>query len=200
MSPNPLDQLADINVPQTVSLWPLAVGYWMILGLACIAVAMVIIWATKYKHRNKAKKQALTLVNNLNTEDPEFAPKLQVILKTVVAQYRGLDDASKSFGETYSAILIKMYNGKNTDSIKQLGNYLYHCLYSQATAQSAQNSEGLAQKPTSELDTSEHKSQDWLSSLTVKTIALDWLKNLNTSQISSDTDVRQTSPFGAREC
>ena len=44
-APNPLDQLADIHLPDPVSWWPLAPGWWMLLGLAVsifIAVALLV--------------------------------------------------------------------------------------------------------------------------------------------------------------
>lgn len=197
---NPLEQLADISVPQTVSYWPLAAGYWMLLGLTCILVALIIIWTTQYQHKNRAKKQALTHIKNLNTEDSEFAPKLQVTLKTVVAQYKGLDVASKSFGEDWCTTLTKLYRGKNTDDISVLTSYLYDYLYRQPNKRSTGvndfNSENLI------LNNCEGngKTQEYPSANAIKSIAIDWLKNLDTTNSVVNQVNHKAHPFGASKC
>lgn len=46
MQPNssPLDQLADIHLPNGVSWWPLAPGWWILLALLVIVVIGFFIW------------------------------------------------------------------------------------------------------------------------------------------------------------
>lgn len=41
---SPLDQLADIHLPDGVSWWPLAPGWWILLALLVIAVIGFFIW------------------------------------------------------------------------------------------------------------------------------------------------------------
>lgn len=41
---SPLDQLADIHLPDGVSWWPLAPGWWILLALLVIAIIGFFIW------------------------------------------------------------------------------------------------------------------------------------------------------------
>lgn len=41
---SPLDQLADIHLPDGVSWWPLAPGWWILLALLVIAIVGFFIW------------------------------------------------------------------------------------------------------------------------------------------------------------
>ncbi len=55
---NPLDQLADIHLPDPVSIWPLALGWWLLLAvLIAIAIALLL-WRARRK-RNAYRRQAL---------------------------------------------------------------------------------------------------------------------------------------------
>lgn len=42
--PSPLDQLADIHLPDGVSWWPLAPGWWILLALLVIAAIGAYLW------------------------------------------------------------------------------------------------------------------------------------------------------------
>lgn len=46
---SPLDQLADIHLPDGVSWWPLAPGWWILLALLVIAIIGFFIW----RHRKQ---------------------------------------------------------------------------------------------------------------------------------------------------
>jgi len=46
---SPLDQLADIHLPDGVSWWPLAPGWWILLALLVIAITGFFIW----RHRKQ---------------------------------------------------------------------------------------------------------------------------------------------------
>lgn len=57
---SPLDQLADIHLPDGVSWWPLAPGWWILLTLAIIALVGFFIWRRRKAqniYRNIAQHQ-----------------------------------------------------------------------------------------------------------------------------------------------
>ncbi|HTF95237.1 MAG TPA: DUF4381 domain-containing protein [Cellvibrio sp.] len=49
---SPLDQLADIHLPDAVSWWPLAPGWWALLALLVVAVIAFAVW--RYKNRQNS--------------------------------------------------------------------------------------------------------------------------------------------------
>lgn len=50
-SSSPLEQLADIHLPDRVSWWPLAPGWWILLALICMTAAGVWLWR-RHKAQN----------------------------------------------------------------------------------------------------------------------------------------------------
>lgn len=54
--PSPLDQLADIHLPDGVSWWPLAPGWWILIGLLIVAAIGVYLW------RRRAAQNAYRIV------------------------------------------------------------------------------------------------------------------------------------------
>lgn len=52
MEQNPLDQLRDIHLPEAVGMWPLAPGWWLLLGLCLLALALLV-WQIYTRRRNK---------------------------------------------------------------------------------------------------------------------------------------------------
>ncbi len=58
MSPAELP-LRDLHLPDPVSWWPLAPGWWLLLALAIVAVAMLIRAWFRAWSRNAARRQAL---------------------------------------------------------------------------------------------------------------------------------------------
>ncbi len=55
---NPLDELADIHLPDGVSWWPLAPGWWILIALAVIAAAAIYYWR-RHQQRNAYRHLAL---------------------------------------------------------------------------------------------------------------------------------------------
>lgn len=52
-----LDQLADIHLPSEVSIWPLAIGYWLLLG-TCALLILLAFFIYKKRQKNLYKINA----------------------------------------------------------------------------------------------------------------------------------------------
>lgn len=52
MQQDPLAQLRDIHLPEAVSLWPLAPGWWLLLILCSLAIS-VLVWHALKRRRDK---------------------------------------------------------------------------------------------------------------------------------------------------
>ena len=55
-TPQLLEQLRDVHLPEPVSWWPLAPGYWIVLALVVVVLGMLAYWL---RHQPKRKTQHL---------------------------------------------------------------------------------------------------------------------------------------------
>ncbi len=102
MQPNqsPLDQLADIHLPDAVSWWPLAPGWWALLALLAIALIVFFLWRhrTKKNHYRKLAQQELDSAysNYQNTQNTTaFLHDVSVLLRrTALTAYPKTFNAS----------------------------------------------------------------------------------------------------------
>ncbi|BFM16433.1 DUF4381 domain-containing protein [Maricurvus nonylphenolicus] len=79
---DPLAQLKDIHLPDAISAWPPAPGWWI---LAAILVAFVIwggIWFAQQKKINRYRQQALQELQQLNYQDNPLTD-INALLKRV---------------------------------------------------------------------------------------------------------------------
>jgi len=57
---NPLDQLKDIHLPDPISIWPLGLGWWVVIVLVIGVVLLTIWWVKKNQWKRLAKRQLLS--------------------------------------------------------------------------------------------------------------------------------------------
>ena len=100
MKSNPaLAQMKDIHTPETIGVWPLAPGYWLLL-LSIIVVIVSAIWLFKYYRNSRAiKKAALAELHQLNTDEPELAIAINAILKRAAMSYRNRESIASLAGQ-----------------------------------------------------------------------------------------------------
>lgn len=60
MQQNPLDQLKDIHLPDPISIWPLGMGWWVLIALIICIVALTAWWINKNQWKRVAKQQLLS--------------------------------------------------------------------------------------------------------------------------------------------
>ncbi|WP_257291928.1 DUF4381 domain-containing protein [Endozoicomonas sp. ONNA1] len=58
MTPNPLDQLRPNHLPDPVSLWPLAPGWWLSAFLIIVIVTLMTLFVVRYIRRNRYRRLA----------------------------------------------------------------------------------------------------------------------------------------------
>jgi hypothetical protein len=64
MNGNPLDNLRDIHLPQDVSWWPLAIGWWILIAMLLIAITYLTYYLIKRYRLSLTKRQAMQLLND----------------------------------------------------------------------------------------------------------------------------------------
>lgn len=83
-----LSQLRDIHLPEDVSWWPLAIGWWIIIALI---IAIIIVWLIIRWQKAKLERMsrfALIELNELKaTQSNNWILELQTLLKRVAMAY-----------------------------------------------------------------------------------------------------------------
>ena len=102
LDPASLDNLHDIIVPEAVSFWwPLAPGWWIVLG-SVLLLSVAWVWQfTKARRRNAYRRAALTQL----TEISDHPRALPVLLKRVALSAYPRSDVAKLSGDRWLAFL-----------------------------------------------------------------------------------------------
>ncbi len=66
-APDPLQDLRDVHLPDPISWWPPAIGWWMILGLLIIGSSLII-WAWGYCQRTRPRRLALAQLRDVKLQ------------------------------------------------------------------------------------------------------------------------------------
>jgi hypothetical protein len=87
---DPLAELRDIHIPDSVSWWPPAPGWW-VLGLALL-ITLVLVWFWRRRRRQRSwQRLALRHLEHLEEQyvsEPEtLVPELSVILRRIATLY-----------------------------------------------------------------------------------------------------------------
>jgi hypothetical protein len=59
ISSRPLQDLRDVHLPDPVSLWPPAPGWWIVFGLV-VTVVIVFIWVVAHRRQTKWRRMAMS--------------------------------------------------------------------------------------------------------------------------------------------
>jgi len=108
--------LRDIHLPDSISWWPLAVGWWLVLGIALLIILSVFIlfkiWSRK-KLRRQASKVLDQIEQSLN-ETGNFTQclsELSTFLRRVVISQEMLPHSAAGLtGEDWLSFLDKRFN------------------------------------------------------------------------------------------
>ncbi len=97
-------QLHDIHVPEQVSNFPIAPGWWLLLALVVIIAVWTYKKLQKNKRLNNSKNQALTALENT----PSMSAKECItLLKWAAMQYVNRQQLAKLHGDNFQDFLMK---------------------------------------------------------------------------------------------
>lgn len=99
---NNLPELRDIHLPaESISIWPLAWGWWFMVTVITVAVVCVLLY--RLWRRKSKKLYALNLLSKLDGKTPVSAIELSEILRRIcIYKY---PQASSLLGEKWIAFL-----------------------------------------------------------------------------------------------
>lgn len=102
MQVNPLDQLNDVVIPQSVSWWPLSYPMWGVIVVVLALVACGVWLLYRRQQFLKAKKEAIRL--SQSQDNPQI---LHTLLKRLVKHYYG-EVAASRYGKEWLALQAKL--------------------------------------------------------------------------------------------
>ncbi|MCW8107781.1 DUF4381 domain-containing protein [Alteromonas ponticola] len=129
-SSDPLAQLQDIHVPESVSAWPLAWGWWVLILLALVGMAVTIYWLYKRHQFFQAKRQAIREIQALQANQPDWAQQQNAILKRTASYYYDTQNVAALYGQRWQQFLLECLaqNAKKSKTVSGL-NQLQQALY-----------------------------------------------------------------------
>lgn len=131
---DPLAQLKDIHLPQPVSWWPPAPGWWMVALAACALMAWGGWWLWRYVRRNQYRRAALATLARLERDydsgDEQTLPLLRemaALLRRVAIQAYGRSTVAPLSGDQWLAFLDRTGRTDqfSTGPGRALGTMLY---------------------------------------------------------------------------
>lgn len=101
---NPLAQLRDIHLTETVTWWPPSLGWWLLLFVSLFIVVSTFRWLKNRRQLTLAKRQALSALENdsINT-----VQEINILLKRVCMSYFGQETIASMHGQKWVEFLLK---------------------------------------------------------------------------------------------
>ena len=120
---NDLSQLKDVHLPHAISIFPLTAGWYMLIGLIVVLIALGLWW--KFV-KNRYKKQRLhayaILAEIKKNQSKEMLSEVSVLIKRVAIFKFPKEPVHTLFGEKWLEFLDK--TGKTNNFTQGDGRYL----------------------------------------------------------------------------
>jgi hypothetical protein len=119
-------QLHDIHLPEQVSNYPIAPGWWLLLALIVISAVWSYKKFKKSKRLNASKQQALSMLEN----NPSISAKECItLLKWAAMQYVNRQQLAKLYGDNFQDFLMKKLPEKHQISFIELSSAAFKAQY-----------------------------------------------------------------------
>jgi len=134
-----LSQLRDIHMPEPTSWWPLAPGWWILLGI--LLLVLTGFWLLhRYRQRNAWRRDALARLAVLQgqhqseaCQSQQLVSELSVILRRVAVSRFPREESASLSGEEWLAFLEQQCR-KETSFQSEVGRLLIVAPYALATS------------------------------------------------------------------
>lgn len=110
-APDPLAGLRDWHLPDPVSWWPPAPGWWLVAGLVLVVGGLILRWWFKRRLRTAPARAALSELERLRADlerdrdDRRFVAALSALLRRVALTRYPRDQVAGLSGEAWLAFL-----------------------------------------------------------------------------------------------
>ena len=118
MDPQQLLQLKDIHFPANPSIWPLALGWWLLLGLCLVVAVWLILTIRKYfsikKHKRMLFGELAQLEKKLkDSPDKSIIAETNILLRRLALAYYPNKRVASLTGGDWLEFLDESGNTKN---------------------------------------------------------------------------------------
>ena len=114
-TPNPLDNLKDIHMPDAIGLWPLAPGWWVVIIVTSIALVFTSYLLFKFyrstDYKRVSKKQ-LSLINEQAMNDTDYIKALNILLKQTALAVNSREKIARLSANAWLEFLDKHVENK----------------------------------------------------------------------------------------
>ncbi|USI29915.1 DUF4381 domain-containing protein [Alteromonas macleodii] len=118
---DPLAQLRDIHVPTEVNIWPLDWGWWVAIAVFLLALFCLYKAITAHIRHNKARKQALALLESISAQQSNWPVALNSILKRTAMSYYPTQQVAGLYGKQWQAFLTSALKSSDSKLESDLG-------------------------------------------------------------------------------
>lgn len=127
LNPAPeLAQLRDIHLPHPIEWWPLAIGWFALIALACIAIMSFIFFTRRHYNHNRHKQFALNLLDIYQNDYKQQAnsqlssAQLSELLKRVALVYYPRKEVASLQGQAWIDFLTQTSKNVDFNTIRDL--------------------------------------------------------------------------------
>ncbi|MDX2371004.1 MAG: DUF4381 domain-containing protein [Colwellia sp.] len=119
-------ELKDIHVPEQITNYPIAYGWWILAALILLTTVILIVKIKKSAKRNQVKKQALTqLRNNSDINNNELIS----LLKWAAMHYFSRVELAKLYGKSLQHFFLKQLPEKHQKRFSELSEQAFKNQY-----------------------------------------------------------------------
>jgi hypothetical protein len=121
--PQELAQLRDIHLPSPIGWWPLAPGWYVLALLVLITLATTAYFLTRHYIKNRAKRQALKLLDTYREQYQQerhqlSAARVSELLKRVALVYFPRSNVASLQGEAWITFLTDSSKGLDFEKVR----------------------------------------------------------------------------------
>ena len=113
-------QLRSVHMPDAVSWWPLAIGWWILIGLTALLLTYLVARIIKKKQKNRYRETAIRELSEslnewrANNDDSHYLFNANMILKRIMRRFDA--NSSNQTGLQWANSLNSMVNKPLSDS------------------------------------------------------------------------------------
>ena len=103
--------LRDLHLPEAIGWWPLAPGWWLLIGLAAVGLALLLRQYLRRRARGAARRHALQQLQDLTAEYEQhrdavrFSSALSELLRRTMLAYAPRQEVAGLTGDAWLAWL-----------------------------------------------------------------------------------------------